>query len=184
MKEEVFQGAKVLITGGLGFIDGGGGGQVCSRGDKGVAGRGPLRIGGVIRHLAQRKGWGRLKAYRVWQVWEEAVGETVARNATPYSLRRGTLTVICSGPQWMHQLHMLKEMIRERLNEAVGREIVKDIRFRAGALRRPSQEPPVETSSLSDDDRRWIEEVLGPLKDEDLREVLRRVLEKARAKRR
>ncbi|RLA82863.1 MAG: hypothetical protein DRG40_07445, partial [Deltaproteobacteria bacterium] len=80
--------------------------------------------------------------------------------------------------------HMLKEMIRERLNEAVGREIVKDIRFRAGALRRPSQEPPVETSSLSDDDRRWIEEVLGPLKDEDLREVLRRVLEKARAKRR
>jgi len=146
---------------------------------------GPVSLGKVIEGIARKRRWyGRFRLAEVLKIWEEAVGEGIASHAQPHALRRGTLTVICSGPQWMHQLHMLKEMIRERLNEAVGREIVKDIRFRVSALRRPSQEPPVKTSSLSDDDRRWIEEVLGPLKDEDLREALRRVLEKARAKRR
>ena len=149
-----------------------------------MAGGQPLKLEGIIHRLIRKKGWGRLRGYKIWQVWEEAVGETVARNAVPHSLRRGTLTVICSGPQWMHQLYLMKEMIRERLNETAGKELVRDIRFRVGAVRGPEKAPVVPAPPLSDEDRRWIEEVLSPLKDEGLRDALRRVLEKARAKRR
>ena len=146
---------------------------------------GPLSLGKVIEGIARKRRWyGRFRLAEVLKIWEEAVGEGIASHAQPHALRRGTLTVICSGPQWMHQLYLMKEMIRERLNETAGKELVRDIRFRVGAVRGPEKAPVVPAPPLSDEDRRWIEEVLSPLKDEGLRDALRRVLEKARAKRR
>jgi predicted nucleic acid-binding Zn ribbon protein len=65
----------------------------------------------------------RLDEYRVWPIWNDTVGSTVARNAQPEKIRNGTLFVKVTSPVWMQQLQYMKEMIADKLNHLLrGRE--------------------------------------------------------------
>jgi hypothetical protein len=48
--------------------------------------------------------------------WSEAVGESVAAQATPTSERAGVLTVSCSAAVWAQELDLMGPAIIERLN--------------------------------------------------------------------
>ena len=65
-------------------------------------------------------------------VWEEAVGERVAAEATPVSERDGVVTVACRSATWAQELDLLGEQmltkLRERLPEGVS---VARLRFSA-----------------------------------------------------
>jgi predicted nucleic acid-binding Zn ribbon protein len=63
-------------------------------------------------------------------VWGEAVGERIARVATPTGMRRGVLIVSVKSGVWRNELSMRKQEIVRRINELLGGEIVKDIKFR------------------------------------------------------
>lgn len=55
----------------------------------------------------------------VTQVWEAAVGATIARHAWPSRIRRdGTLVVHASSSTWAFELTHLEETVRGRLGEA------------------------------------------------------------------
>lgn len=107
-----------------------------SAGDHVAARNFPLeRVGDVLAVSIKRLDLGtRLDEYGVWPIWTEIVGEPVARNAQPEKIRNGTLFVKCSSPVWMQQLHFMKEMIAENLNQRLRREIVKNIFFVVGKL--------------------------------------------------
>ena len=62
--------------------------------------------------------------------WEAVVGKTVARYTGNISIQNSTLFVETTSPIVRNELLMMKEEIRERLNEVVGEEIVKTIIFR------------------------------------------------------
>ncbi len=80
--------------------------------------------------LLQRLPLGRrLREYRVWGVWEAAVGETVAHHARPSKIRQGKLFVAVSDPVWLQELHFLKEPIKSELNRRLGEAVVRDIFF-------------------------------------------------------
>src|ERR1051325_9476720 len=93
------------------------------------------RLGDVLATSVKRFDLGaRLDEYGVWPIWNEIVGEAVARNAQPEKIRNGTLFIKCSSPVWMQQLQFMKEMIGEKLNQRLRREIVKNIFFVVGKI--------------------------------------------------
>lgn len=76
----------------------------------------------------------RLDPYGVWLIWNEVVGNTIARNAQPEKIRNGTLFVKVSSPVWMQQLQFMKEMIADKLNQRLKSEVVKSLFFMVGKI--------------------------------------------------
>src|SRR5207247_7844848 len=62
-------------------------------------------LGALLPHLPIA---GRVQEYRVWEVWEEAVGEAVARKARPSKIRNGRLVVIASNSAYLQELQFYK----------------------------------------------------------------------------
>ena len=71
-----------------------------------------------------------LRDCQIWKVWSEVVGDTIASNARPLHIRQGSLTVGVREPIWLQELKYQAETIREKLNERLGREAVRTVRFK------------------------------------------------------
>lgn len=67
---------------------------------------------------------------KVRRAWPEAVGDHIAANAQIVRLRSGILEVIVCTDTWANELRYLSEVLRTRLNEAVGAEVVREIQIR------------------------------------------------------
>ncbi len=64
----------------------------------------------------------------VQAAWVGAVGELVAKEARPVTERAGTLTVACIAAAWAHELELMSESIIERLNAALTKGRINDLR--------------------------------------------------------
>ena len=51
----------------------------------------------------------------VQSAWPDAVGEAIAREATPVTERAGTITVACSSSAWAQELDLLESNIRSKI---------------------------------------------------------------------
>lgn len=112
----------------------------------------------------------RIHEGRIWQVWEEAVGQKIASRAQPVKLANGILTVAVSSPSWMQQLGFLKKEIVAKVNDLAGEHLVTDLFLKAGSLRSQSSPAPVKRKSprrLTSEEEAWIAEETGSL-DKDL----------------
>jgi hypothetical protein len=76
----------------------------------------------------------RWNEYRVWDVWEAAVGEALARKACPTKIQNGTLFVMVSNSTLIQELQFAKATLRDRLNQQLGGPVVRDIRFVIGRV--------------------------------------------------
>lgn len=123
---------------------------------------------------------GRLHEYRIFALWEKIAGPAIARHAQPISLRGGKLSLVVDSATWMHQLTMLKPVIIEKVNSLVGKGSIKDIALKTGEVAPPRQleEPPPLYAPLDALDCAKIESVVHDIKDEEIRESLRRLIEK------
>ena len=77
------------------------------------------------QHLAQR-----LDETEVCALWSKLFGEAVTRYTTSARIRNGVLYVSLSSAILRNELMSCKEALIERLNEEMGRTIVKNIIFR------------------------------------------------------
>ena len=73
----------------------------------------------TVQQLPLRR---RLDDYAIWEIWDDAVGPTVARNARPEKIRNDTLFVKVRSATWMQQLQYMKDIIMETLNQRLGRQ--------------------------------------------------------------
>ena len=71
----------------------------------------------------------KLREQEIFTLWEEAVGERIAKVAMPTRILKGTLLISVSNGAWRNELNMRKQEIVKRLNEILAEEIVKDIKF-------------------------------------------------------
>lgn len=71
---------------------------------------------------------------RIWDTWEEAVGEPIARNAKPYAFKDNILIVHVSSSAWMHQLSFLEKDMLANLNRQITPVTIKHIRFKIGKI--------------------------------------------------
>ncbi|MEP0767509.1 MAG: DUF721 domain-containing protein [Fimbriimonadia bacterium] len=105
-----------------------------------------------------------VRARAVVAKWRTAVGEVLARVSEATFLRSGILWVTVTDSVWQQELNMRKELIIARLNEALGAELVQDIRFRPGAVSAPAPrgepvEEPWRPFARSAAQREWQETV-------------------------
>ncbi|MDO8785420.1 MAG: DUF721 domain-containing protein, partial [Syntrophales bacterium] len=106
------------------------------------------------------------------------------------TLKGTTLFVKVSSSVWMQQLHFLKEEIIEKINQALGGTTIKNIFFSIGEIHsaplKGEEKQPVSMAShlLKDRDRKMIEESIAFLPDQELREILKRVMTKEISQRR
>jgi len=70
----------------------------------------------------------------VWKLWDEAVGETIAQNARPAAFKGKLLIVHVISSVWIHQLQFLKNDLISKLNAALGKPLVEEIKFKIGTL--------------------------------------------------
>jgi len=84
-----------------------------------------------------------LKSYRresdedlvqIWSLWDGAVGEAIAKNARPEAFKGSLLLVNVISSTWAHQLQFLKKDIIEKVNKALGKALVEDIKFKIGPV--------------------------------------------------
>jgi hypothetical protein len=138
------------------------------------------RLGDVLEKSLKRLELGtRLDEYGVWPVWNDVVGQPIARNAQPEKIRNGTLFVKVASPVWMQQLQYMKEMIAEKLNRRLKSEVVKNIFFVVGRVGdetiegepKPPPLKPSESPQCAID-----EQFLDSLKDPDIKQAFKKLL--------
>jgi hypothetical protein len=138
----------------------------------------------LARALRKRHVPFRLEDRRLKEVWGRAVGPQISSQSRPEHLRREILLVKVANSVWMQQLHFLKEEIIGKVNSALGKPSVKDIRFAIGQLpASPDQgyEPGfriLSTVPLKERDKKMMDTCLDTLADQELKEIIRRVMTK------
>ncbi|MDI6777456.1 MAG: DUF721 domain-containing protein [Syntrophales bacterium] len=140
--------------------------------------------------LKRRKIFLDLEDKRLLPIWNKAVGLQIAAQTRPGKLKGETLFVKVSSSVWMQQLHFLKEEIIEKINQSLGKAVIKNIYFFLGEISLPSLKGeermsfPSLSHVLKDRDRRLIEKSTASIPDQELREIMKRVMTKEISRRR
>ena len=98
---------------------------------------------------------------RLWRTWPDIVGEEIARHAEPSSLKAGVLRIRTTTPVWATEISYLVEEIKQRVNTALAKPLVKEIRVwtspepikprRSDAEHDRGRASPVHKKASSDD---------------------------------
>jgi len=88
-------------------------------------------IGDVLKNY-RRETDGEL--VQVWQVWDSIVGDVIAHNARPAAFKGRLLLVHVTSSTWLHQLQFLKKEMIVKLNHALGKTLIEDLKFKIGPL--------------------------------------------------
>jgi len=73
---------------------------------------------------------GKLNEVSVINSWEETVGKAIASRTTKIYIKDQVLYVYLNSSVVRNELLMLRQALREKLNERAGAEVVKDIVLR------------------------------------------------------
>ncbi len=71
---------------------------------------------------------------QVWHVWDGIVGDVIAKNAKPAAFKGRILLVYVSSSTWIHQLQFLKAEMIGKLNQALGKQLIDDLKFKIGPV--------------------------------------------------
>jgi Dna[CI] antecedent, DciA len=136
----------------------------------------PERIGQDVRRELDRFGPAGAIA-DVVDVWPDAVGDSISRNAWPARIARdGTLHVSTSSSAWAFELGLLEAGLRERLSERLGDRAPTQLRFAPGRLPEPAGPAPEDADSraphVTDQHRQAGRELAAPIADKNLRKLV------------
>ncbi len=70
----------------------------------------------------------------VWSLWNDLVGVAIAKNAQPAAFKGKLLLVHVTSSTWMHQLQFMKEEIKAKVNNALGKNLIEEIKFKIGSV--------------------------------------------------
>ena len=98
----------------------------------------PEAVGGVLGRVLDDLGLRReMTGWRAVEAWPELVGARVARHTHAVAFRDGTLLVEVEGSAWMQELTYLKRDLVRRIQQTLGGEDVRDVRFTLPRRGRP-----------------------------------------------
>jgi len=121
-----------------------------------------------------------LKTYSIFGAWKEIVGEPVALQTQPRSIRNRILFIDVSHPTWIQQLQFLKPTLLEKVNRFLREPHIQDIRFKLGKISQPSPVPSKTEDWRSEDlDKKTLkrmDDLLKKINDEEVRRRLRDIL--------
>lgn len=124
------------------------------------------------------------EGHRIWEIWDDAVGPDIARRAQPFKFKNGKLTVAVEGSAWLQQIVFLAPKIIETVNARLENPAIKSLKGIAAEVKRKPAEivstPLFRDTPLTDGEKEEIEELLKPIKDEEIKAAARKALNAAR----
>ncbi len=130
----------------------------------------PILIADVVAQFfaqKQNKDGARIKealALKVFSAFQR-IGPPVTEYAEPVFYKAGVLTLSVSNSAWMTELSFLRLEIIKRLNDSMGREVVKDIRMRLGNVKKPKPKAAKKkrlTAKQKEEVAGWAESIENP----------------------
>lgn len=121
----------------------------------------------AVNLLPQRQ---ELKESLALALWEQAVGEALAKNTKPLRLYRSTLIVIVPSQAWRKELHLMRTEIVTKINENAGFRLIHDVEFRVDPnfTVLPATPPQVDSETPS----RPLDLPIEAISDQGLRDSL------------
>lgn len=87
-------------------------------------------VGSVIDGLTQSLGiHQKLQEYEAVAQWDSIVGQKIAAMSVASKIVRGVLFVKVRTSTWRNELNIRKKEIITKMNQTIGEEVVKDIKF-------------------------------------------------------
>ena len=117
--------------------------------------------------------------------WPEVVGDRLATRTRPEVLYKGRLKVVVANSTWLNELTFMREEIIARINEVMGRHMVRELHLMLGRpspLRPPAPrrvrcpapaEPPRPRLPIPAETRRQVEQLVSGLEDPELRQAVK-----------
>ena len=88
-------------------------------------------LGDALKMLIQSLGIEKqVDQYKIFDVWNEVVGQQVAKVAQPERLHNGILIVNVNNAPWRTELTFRKKEILEKIHEQTNSNSIVDIKFR------------------------------------------------------
>jgi predicted nucleic acid-binding Zn ribbon protein len=96
----------------------------------------PQRLGDILQDVLKEQGFEtRVRQHRIMAYWEDFVGKEIAQRTRPTAIERGTLFVVVENNIWMHELHMLKDRLKDEINTRLGSKEVERIHLQIGRVK-------------------------------------------------
>ncbi|HXN07086.1 MAG TPA: DUF721 domain-containing protein [Nitrospiria bacterium] len=144
----------------------------------------PLPVATLLKDILRKYGLEpQIRFFQLIDRWEEVVGSQVAGHTLPASLKFRKLTLHVDSSAWMNQLNYLKEELIGKINRELGENWVKEVYLKIGPVEKSGvrpEEPKEEErgeATLSKEDKALIEKWSTEIKDAELREKLRHLME-------
>ena len=89
-----------------------------------------VSIGDAIRNAVEKLGLTtKFQEQRAMSLWPQIAGEQIASVTEAYSIHHGELLVSVQHATWRHHLMLQRENFRQQLNDVLGSDVVRLIRF-------------------------------------------------------
>lgn len=96
----------------------------------------PEAIGPVVGKVLEDMGLdGARAAFRIAELWEEAVGQEIASHCRPVAVKGSVLEAEVDSSVWCQQLQMERVQLLSALRAALGDDAPSDLRLRVGYSR-------------------------------------------------
>ncbi len=95
---------------------------------------GPRRLGSAFERLIAEQAPATLLA-EVQTSWPSVCGPQIAARAEPVAERDGRVTISCESGAWAQELELMGDLLKERIDAAVGADRVTALRFTADLAR-------------------------------------------------
>ncbi len=119
-----------------------------------------------------------VKLGRIKAGWADIFEQPVSLHMFPAMLKEGELLINVDSPMWMQQLSFYKDKMADKLH-GFG---VKAVRLGLGKVipwEKEKGEKIILHKSITADDRSYIEKTVSPIRDEELREGIKKAIEKS-----
>lgn len=119
-----------------------------------------------------------VKLGRIKTGWADIFEKPVSLHMFPAILKEGELLINVDSPMWMQQLSFYKDKMADKLH-GFG---VKAVRLRLGNVMPWGKEKKGEEilhKPITTDDRSYIEKTVSPIHDEELRNGIKKAIEKS-----
>jgi len=67
--------------------------------------------------------------WKIWRFWDQIVGATLGKVCEPVGFERGRLYIWVKSSARMQEIRFFEDTLREKVNEHVGRQWARSIRF-------------------------------------------------------
>lgn len=131
----------------------------------------------LVRDLGLEK---RMALESIRSRWETVIGESVAQHTLPFSLQKGQLLILVDSPEWLHELRYFQDNITRKLTPYG----IQSIRLKLGTIkagRTPLPRSPRPQRVLSPEDKSFIDALSSGIKNDDVREQIKKAIEKSLA---